>query len=473
MFSNKSFETISFTSAVTTEASSTSERVQTDEVNFKDVNVQTLEHKDAQTQISSDEMEKPAIDYDKLAAFLRRVTPGVLESLDEIYDNNAIDEYESVVHKDSVPPVKQLTRFSTIEQSETKSQKKISALKWSKNGGTFAVAYSAYIHETWCNHQSLIEFYEFTRHDKILEKPIKSYETNACVTCLAYHPVEPSILAAGLYSGDVVYWNLIESDITPVQVCTHGDVVTSVTWRPKTMREPPLLISSSSDGYILFHRMIENYTDSTLDKRFKIVKEYNPAENSRPPSAGGRQERATEPGLYITCLELCLKSFENFIVGTLCGGLYKCSINATSPIQGDKTLIDPVIFEYERCDGSITCIKSSLTLDLFVTSNTYREIHIYKLNEASHIHIIPMEYMIVGLKWYIETQDLILAYGANSTIKFFHASSGIVYPDLKIQSQSSEINNVDLILKRDAIVLSDIHSNIEVWKIPKEVCLSV
>lgn len=57
-------------------------------------------------------------------------------------------------------------------------------------------------------------------------------------------------------------------------------------------------------------------------------------ENSRPRSAGGRLERAVEAGLSITAIDFFAKDPEIFIAGTLCGGLYKCSMETTTPIQG-------------------------------------------------------------------------------------------------------------------------------------------
>lgn len=54
-----------------------------------------------------------------------------------------------------------------------------------------------------------------------------------------------------------------------------------------------------------------------------------------------------------------------------------------SSILGDDTLIDPVIDEYERHGGSVTCIKCSPLRNLFVSSGTDKEIRIYNLDEVN------------------------------------------------------------------------------------------
>lgn len=86
--------------------------------------------------------------------------------------------------------------------------------------------------------------------------------------------------------------------------------------------------------------------------RYKIIKEHNPAENTRPQSSGGRKERAAEAGLCITCVDFSTKNPSIFIAGTLCGGIYKCSLDATTPIQGPyqlkKIKINLLIFIFKK-----------------------------------------------------------------------------------------------------------------------------
>lgn len=68
--------------------------------------------------------------------------------------------------------------------------------------------------------------------------------------------------------------------------------------------------------------------------RFKIAKEKNPAEKVRPHSAGGSKERAGEAGLHITCFDFSTKDHNMFVVGTVCGGLYKCILDRAVSIEG-------------------------------------------------------------------------------------------------------------------------------------------
>lgn len=160
-------------------------------------------------------------------------------------------------------------------------------------------------------------------------------------------------------TGDVLVWNLRNDDsVTPIQVYTHGDTVSQIYWKPRTVNDVSVLVSSSRDGYIIVNKLMANFTTTRLQKRylffkhfssyhqflfpveyffpfrFKIIKEHNPIENSRPRSTGGTRERAAEAGLCITSFDFSWKDPNIFIVGTLCGGIYKCSLDRMSLIEG-------------------------------------------------------------------------------------------------------------------------------------------
>lgn len=80
---------------------------------------------------------------------------------------------------------------------------KVSDMSWSISGRTLAVSYGIPYHETWCYHPSKIQLYSQTKEGNFTEEDCKILPTSACVTSLAYHPTEPSIIAAGLFNGNL------------------------------------------------------------------------------------------------------------------------------------------------------------------------------------------------------------------------------------------------------------------------------
>lgn len=59
------------------------------------------------------------VNYDKLAEFLNRVTPGILEALDEAYATNAFDDYNPNVTEASSATVELLKKISTSKEADT------------------------------------------------------------------------------------------------------------------------------------------------------------------------------------------------------------------------------------------------------------------------------------------------------------------------------------------------------------------
>ncbi|KYN05407.1 PREDICTED: WD repeat-containing protein 34-like [Cyphomyrmex costatus] len=465
MFNTKSFDVVSFNSELSTARLETSSNVQTTEIVYTADDTQTTETRTIGIQTMNGQKTDVQVDYDKLAKFLKKVTPGILDALDETYATNAFDDYNPNVTEASSVNIELLKKINT---KESDTQIKISDLSWSTVGGTLAVGLSHNYHEAWCDHLSAVQLYNLTTENNITDVPTRTLETNGCVTTLCYHPTEPSILAAGLSNWDVLIWNLRNDDsVVPMHVCTHGDCVSQVCWRPRSVNDVTLLLSSSRNGYILIHKLTANFTTVQLHKRFKIVKERNPVENARPRSAGG-SERAAEAGLCITSFDFSPKHPSIFIVGTLCGGIYKCSLDSITSIEGDTTLIDPVIDEYERHGGSITCIKCSSLRNLFVSSATDKEIRIYNLDEHVSHQTISVDNTIVGLTWMIGNQDIFAAYGAGACVKFYNVTDGksVTYAKVEMTGKES-ISSLRINSKRDMLAIGDVHANVEIWKFPR------
>ncbi|XP_032665594.1 WD repeat-containing protein 34-like [Odontomachus brunneus] len=467
MFSTKSFDVVSFNSELSTAKSETTANVQTTDIISTDDYVQTTETRSIGIQTTNEQKANAQVDYDKLANFLKRVTPGILEALDEAYGTSAFDDYDPNIKEASSVNIELLKKISTSKESD--AQIKVSDLSWSTVGGTLAVGHSHIYHEAWCDHLSTVQLYNLTTEDNFMDAPTKTLETNGCVTTLCYHPTEPSILAAGLSNWEVLVWNLRNEDsVTPTHVCTHSDCVSQVCWRPRSVNDVTLLLSSSKDGYVLIHKLTANFTTVQLFKRFKIVKERNPVENARPRSAGGTRERAAEAGLCITSFDFSPHHPSIFVVGTLCGGIYKCSLDSVTPIEGDASLIDPIIDEYERHGGGITCIKCSPLRNFFVSSATDKEIRIYNLDEHINQQTISVDDTVVGLTWMIGNQDIFAAYGAGASIKFHNITNGKTVTCAKLQVTGREsISSLRVNSKRDMLAIGDGRGNIEIWKFPR------
>ncbi|XP_046482998.1 cytoplasmic dynein 2 intermediate chain 2 isoform X3 [Neodiprion pinetum] len=426
MFGDESFPPVGFSSQASLDKSQSTANVQTEEIHCQESKNQVFEPKDVETQTVCQDKTSPQVDYQKLAAFLKRVTPSVLDELDEIYGSTAFDGYDVASSGEPSTSVKLLTKFHTLNEADAEA--KISCVTWSAGGGSLALSYSTVCHDTWCNHTSSIRIFNFTKEDQFPSTPNRSLEVNSCVTALSYHPVEPSILAAGLFN-------------------------------------------AGRDGYLLVHKLTANFTNVDLYKRFKISKEHNPSEKTRPRSASGKKERAVEPGLCITAFNFSTIDQTTFVLGTLCGGLYRCNIDQGTPVEGivysSRDTTDPVVDEFERHQGSITSIILSKTCDTFVTSGTDKEIRIYRLSQFNSLHVIGVEDTVTGLSWVMGNSNIFTAYGAGQIITFYNLENEKNLPKMLLKTNGRETNCLQFNTKRELVAIGVSDGDLEIWKIPQ------
>merc|ERR1719446_56625 len=90
------------------------------------------------------------------------------------------------------------------------------------------------------------------------QKADMALELSDCLTCLAFHPEDPSLLAGGSYNGDVLLWRLSEDSDPLVGKSvltnyTHHEPVQKLAWTrdPHAAGLGYVLVSVSADGKML------------------------------------------------------------------------------------------------------------------------------------------------------------------------------------------------------------------------------
>jgi WD40 repeat protein len=85
-------------------------------------------------------------------------------------------------------------------------------VSWSSNGSTLAVGYGKHNHHTWCEHSSAVSIWSIFRRDFDPLKPNADIDVGNCVTSLAFHPENPTLLAGGTFNGEIFMWNVFKSE---------------------------------------------------------------------------------------------------------------------------------------------------------------------------------------------------------------------------------------------------------------------
>jgi hypothetical protein len=69
------------------------------------------------------------------------------------------------------------------------------------------VGYGRSDHATWCEHSSVVSIWSIFRRDYDPLKPQVTIEVPNCLSSLAFHPVQNTILVTGSINGEIVVWD--------------------------------------------------------------------------------------------------------------------------------------------------------------------------------------------------------------------------------------------------------------------------
>lgn len=99
------------------------------------------------------------------------------------------------------------------------------------------------------------------RRDFNPQKASLNIEVSNCVSQVAFHPVDPLILAGGTVNGEVYLWNIDNEDpllhVSSIDEYYHRETITRLIWvrhENMNLQVSTSLVSTSTDGKILVWR---------------------------------------------------------------------------------------------------------------------------------------------------------------------------------------------------------------------------
>ncbi|POM75684.1 WD-40 domain containing hypothetical protein, partial [Phytophthora palmivora] len=150
---------------------------------------------------------------------------------------------------------------ATTNDAGTSTSLKLSCtgVSWNATGSIIAVAYGRFDHSGWCNYRSALCLWNVFQSDLNSQKPSLVLETSSGLMCVAFHPQNPSIVAAGSFNGEVFVWDLEPVDYkflsSGIGDYFHREPVTKVAWVYDIQTADYNIASVSGDGKILFWRI--------------------------------------------------------------------------------------------------------------------------------------------------------------------------------------------------------------------------
>ncbi|RNF09252.1 WD repeat domain 34 [Trypanosoma rangeli] len=252
------------------------------------------------------------VDEGRLATFLEDSKSDVLSMLYRNAKSGAFNNYEPNCSTKSTDIASVATLSSPYA---VEGELHVLALSWNSSGILLAVAYGRVDTAGWCHSSGVVSIWNLARPDIDVNAPRHTLEMDSFVTCVAFHPTQASVLAVGMYSGEVVMYSDVTSAL-PTKMSTagsplsHKEPVSSLQWMQslQEMRESHrfILCSSAQDGCIYFwtptNKLTQPLAAFSVESKNGVTVGVQSLRFARPAGGGGASVPSGD-GLLIIGLE--------------------------------------------------------------------------------------------------------------------------------------------------------------------------
>ncbi|XP_053330248.1 cytoplasmic dynein 2 intermediate chain 2 isoform X2 [Spea bombifrons] len=377
----------------------------------------------------------PLLDYPNLAEFLGRVEGAMIRELKKNRRSHAFDGF--VVNWEEQNELVSCL-YSLRYPDASERQLEVTSVTWNCTGSVVACSYGRLGDGDWSTEKSYVCTWNLDRRGLNPNQPDVTIEATSSVMCLAFHPSKPSLIAGGLFTGEVLVWDTSRTDDplvgrTGLTQDTHTDAVYQVCWMPdKPQSHKPQVLSISTDGKILTWQM-EKEGQLVLQDGYALVAQQIPSNTKI--NKHGRGDTA----VGVTCLSFSHFDPTLFIVGVEGGYLLKCFSGAqTSALTSTASSVPlkaPAQFTFSPHGGPVYCVDCSpFHRNLFLSGGTDGNAHLYSMLQAKPISSLQLsEKYIFGVRWSPVRPLVFAAASGHGELLLFDLAKSSQKPSLSIK----------------------------------------
>ncbi|KAG8447984.1 hypothetical protein GDO86_015184 [Hymenochirus boettgeri] len=176
----------------------------------------------------------PLLDYPDLGQFLKRVEGVVIKELEKNLKSHAFDGFDVNWEEQN----ELVTCLHSLQYPEAlELQLQVTSVSWNSTGSVVACSYGRLGDGDWSTEKSYVCTWNLDRRGFLPNHPDTVIDVQSSVMCLAFHPLQPSLIAGGLYNGEVLLWDTSRTDDpligrTGLTADTHTDAVYQVILLP-------------------------------------------------------------------------------------------------------------------------------------------------------------------------------------------------------------------------------------------------
>ncbi|XP_006154184.1 WD repeat-containing protein 34 [Tupaia chinensis] len=417
---------------------------QTASIAMAEVATQARTHADAQVQTDAPEplgvLPVSRHEAPRLAAFLRRVEAMVIRELNKNWQSHAFDGYDvnwteqqqavSCLHTLGYPPA----------QGEGLH---VTSVSWNTTGSVIACAYGRLDDGDWSTLKSFVCAWNLDRRGLNPRQPSVVVEVPSAVMCLAFHPTQPSHVAGGLYSGEVLVWDISRPEDpllwrTGLTDDTHTDPVYQVLWLPEPQHGHRFrVLSVATDGKVLLWQGLGT-------GQLQLTEGFALAVQQLPRSTKLKKLSRGETAVGATAVAFSCFDPSLFILGTEGGFPLKCSLAAEAAaltrMPSSVPLRAPAQFTFSPHGGPVYSVSCSpFHRNLFLSAGTDGHVHLHSMLQAPPLASLQLSRKYVfAVRWSPVRPLVFAAASGEGDVQLFDLQQSSQRPTISIKQTQDE-----------------------------------
>ncbi|XP_068104626.1 cytoplasmic dynein 2 intermediate chain 2 isoform X2 [Hyperolius riggenbachi] len=414
------------------------------------------------------------LDYPDVGTFLKRVEGDMIKELKRNWRSHAFDGYKVSWEE----PNAQVSCLHSLQYSEAAAQDlQVTSITWNSTGSVIGCSYGRLGDGDWSTEKSYVCTWNLDRRGFNPNHPDTVLEAASSVMCLAFHPSRPSIIAGGLFNGEVLVWDTSRVDDpligrTGLLTDSHTDAVYQVVWP----QDQPLhahklqVLSVSSDGKILVWQM-EKEGQLVLIDGFALVTQQIPSNTKI--NKHGRGDTA----VGVTCLSFSHFDPSLFIVGCEGGYLLKCSSAAKTAaltnMASSIPLKAPAQFTFSPHGGPVYSVDySPFHRNVFLSAGTDGHAHLYTTLQSKPLLSLQLsQKYLFSIRWSPVRPLVFAAASGEGDLLLFDLGKSSQKPSLSIKQTDNgkpaycvEFNSVQTRL----LAAGDGNGTVKIWQLSSD-----
>uniref|UniRef100_A0A8D2LV42 WD repeat domain 34 n=1 Tax=Varanus komodoensis TaxID=61221 RepID=A0A8D2LV42_VARKO len=413
------------------------------------------------------------VDYAGLRTFLQSVEEAVIRELDKNWKSHAFDGFE-VNWADQNETVTCLHSLSYPEAQANDLQ--VTSVSWNATGAVLACSYGKLGDGDWSTEKSYVCAWNLDRRALDPRRPGAVVEVPGAVMSVAFHPRQPSLIAGGLFSGEVLVWDVsrLEDPLiwrTGMTEDTHTDPVYQVGWvRDSRHGHSFRILSVSTDGKILMWQ-------EERDGRLRVADGFALRLQQIPRSTRLKKHTHGDTAVGVTSLSFSHFEPSVFVVGTEGGCLLKCStaVETTALLQKSSSIAlkAPAQFVFSLHGGPIYSVSCSpFHRNLFLNGGTDGHVHLHSMLQAQPLLSIQLSKKYVfGVRWSPVRPLVFAAASGEGEVQLFDLGKSSQKPSLTIKqgSDQSPVYSLEFNHKRPQLLAAgDSSGVVKIWQLSSD-----